>query len=282
MRFSRTSSGKINKHLFFDKILVWVEGQDDIPFFEKVLRNKPCRLEVAYGKSECLKLSQAILESNYPYIVILDGDYEILERKRNPHRRVIYLQRYSIENYLFEEEPIEKVCRNYAKVTEDVDVLGTTFPDTITHIENELLELLVLDIAHYRANTGQSAIPNSVDAIIENQNPITFNTNRISEICASRQINIDSVIEVEELIANYLHERRMVDLINGHIAFGLIRHLIFNAIRRIRHRPPYIDNEGLFNLLSSEIWNLRGSPDHSNLKNRIFRAIRDADLLKAQ
>ena len=282
MMFTRTSSGKINKFLFYDEILIWVEGQDDYPFYERILRNRPCRLEVAYGKNECEKLAQAIIESNYPYIVIMDGDYEILERKRNPHRRIIYLQRYSIENYLFEEEPLNKVCRNYARVNDDEDVLGNTFTNTITNIENELFDLLVLDIAHYRENTGQDVFPNSVDAILENVRELTFDSIRISATCASNQTNEDSITEVEELITRYTNQRRLVDIIKGHIIFGIIRHLIFNSIRRIRNRPPYIDDDGLLNLLSSEAWDNQASPDHVRLKNKLYRAFRDAYTFKTQ
>ncbi|MBC8233001.1 hypothetical protein H8E77_25945 [bacterium] len=74
--FKRTTSGKIAKYLFYDKPLIWVEGDTDIPFYEQILRNYSHRLEAADGKAECLKLAEALIEKDHPYVVILDGDYD--------------------------------------------------------------------------------------------------------------------------------------------------------------------------------------------------------------
>ncbi len=49
-----------------------------------------------------------------------------------------------------------------------------------------------------------------------------------------------------------LRKEQFVDLINGHFIFCIIRNLIFNVVRRHRRRNPYIDNDGLLILLSSE------------------------------
>lgn len=280
MEFSRTISGKLASYLFYREILIWVEGSDDIPFFDRIVRNKHCRLENANGKSECLKLSRGIIEQNLPYVVILDGDYEILERKRSPHRRIVILNRYSIENYLFEEEPIERVCRNYAQVGDDVDILDGTYHDVLDRIENELLDLIVLDVAHYRQNTGEDVLPSRAEPLLDNPRILTFSTDRIQDICNKLQIECTALAESQDLINKYIRFGRIVDVVNGHIIFGIIRHLIINAVRRIRNRNPNIDNDGLLILLSTEAWSLSESRDHNRLKNRLFRAIRDAHLIR--
>ena len=99
MGFARTTLGKIAQYHFDKYLTVWVEGPTDIPFYEQALRKLDCRVKDAGGKSECLKLAKALKEKDHPYVVVLDGDYDILERRRSWHRRVIVLNRHSVENY---------------------------------------------------------------------------------------------------------------------------------------------------------------------------------------
>ena len=86
MVFSRTISGKKNKFYFVEKVIVWVEGPDDIVFFDRLLRDMGCKLDPAGGKNECLKLAEGIVEEDLPYVVIIDGDYDVLKRQRSAHR----------------------------------------------------------------------------------------------------------------------------------------------------------------------------------------------------
>ncbi|MFC1871625.1 DUF4435 domain-containing protein [Chloroflexota bacterium] len=136
----RTTSGKINKYLFSPEILIWVEGIDDIPFYVNGLERGTCKFLPAGGKEEIKKLINALVKENLPYVVILDGDYEVLENPKSINSRIINLRRYSIENYLLEEELIEAVCRDYLciktgnelEVIENLDVLCSQIKKTLT------------------------------------------------------------------------------------------------------------------------------------------------------
>lgn len=79
MSFSRTLSGLAAEHLFYSEILVYVEGHTDIPFYNEVLENYNCRIIAKKGKLECEKFALLLEQDNHPYIVVIDGDYEILE-----------------------------------------------------------------------------------------------------------------------------------------------------------------------------------------------------------
>ena len=116
--FSRTPPGLAAEHLFYSEILVYVEGYTDIPFYNEVLQNYSCRIISKNGKSECKKFATLLEQGNYPYVVVLDGDYDILESTRSLHRRIVWLHRHSFENYLLEEEPVEKF-RHYRAPLEE-------------------------------------------------------------------------------------------------------------------------------------------------------------------
>ena len=281
MPFTRTSPGLIAKFRFYPEVIVWVEGKEDVPFYDQILRKKTCRLEVAGGKDNCLKLANAIVEHNYPYVVIIDGDYEILVKRRSIHRRVVFLRRYSIENYMFEEKSIERVCRNYSQAGDDFIFLDESFQETVTRLENELINLLILDIAHYRSNTGLDVFPSSADEIIDDPRKITFSRDRIQKICNERKIEKNTIDDAQNLVVEFGKDGRIVDIVRGHFMFGIIRNLIINVVRKNLNRKPNFDNNGLLLILSNETWFLTDSPDHRSLKSRILNAIRDAQRLKA-
>lgn len=278
MTFQRTDSGLISKYLFYQIPLIWVEGGTDIPFYDRIVGGCPCRFEDAGGKSECQKLATAVVENDYPYVVVIDGDYDILEKKRSNHRRVVVLHRHSCENYLFEKEPVEQVCRSYAKVGSDEEIVGNIFEELINYMESELLELTILDVAHYRADTGYQVLPKRIDPLLEPRKELKFSCSQIEGRCNECRNNIcqDNIDEARALVAKFLMQRRFADLLPGHLVFGILRRLIINAVKRkIRHKPN-IDNQGLMILLSTEVWNLVPTRDHESLRRRLRRAIREA------
>ena len=141
MSFSRTNSGLAAEYLLYKEILVYVEGYTDIPFYDAVLQNYNCRIKAKNGKGGMREISDGSYRRRLPLwqMCILDGDYEILERTRSKHRRVILLRRYSFENYLFEEEPIERFCHDHAHLADSLEKLvdsrfGVLLEDTALKI----------------------------------------------------------------------------------------------------------------------------------------------------
>lgn len=277
MSFNRTVAGLVAKHLFYREPLVWVEGPSDIPFYEEVLSNFQCRVEAAGGREECSKLTESLIKHDFPYVVILDGDYGILERKRSPHRRVILLQRYSTENYLFEKEPAERVCRNCARLPCGEDLIGDSFEEVITYLESELRELIILDIANYRASTGRQVLPHRADALLGHRERIIFDSARLAHLVATAASNLHTseIEEARRLIDVFLSERRLIDIVRGHFLFGVLRRLIWGAVRRRSGRKPTIDDNTLKILLTVAVWRGKLETDHKNLRRRLLRAVRE-------
>lgn len=266
MLFSRSPSGLAAWHLFYPKIAVFVEGNTDIPFYEEVLQNYNCQIIPRNGREECEKLAAALAQANYPYVVILDGDYEILERTRSKHRRVILLHRYSFENYLFEEEPIQQFCRDCARKLVD------RFWEIVTEIEQKLEELVVLDVAHRRSKTGHSVLTDSPERFFEIRSEVNFRDDQIQQRCteAVQRIGRQSIEEARTLVGKFLRERRFIDLLPGHFAFGIIRGLIVNTV------GESISKREIRLYLSRVVWRLVKTPDHNSLKTRLCRAVREA------
>ena len=153
--FSRTPPGLSAEHLFYSEILVYVEGYTDIPFYNEVLQNYRCRIKSKNGKPECEKFATLIEQGNFPYVVVLDGDYEILEYTHSPHRRIVSLHRHSFENYLLEENPIEKFRHYRAPLEDSLDRLPSSFSEIVEDTEQKFKEL-------FNFRCGTSARENGV------------------------------------------------------------------------------------------------------------------------
>ncbi|MYI95252.1 DUF4435 domain-containing protein, partial [Candidatus Poribacteria bacterium] len=256
------------------KILVYVEGYSDLPFYEEVLQNYDYHLKARGGKEECKKLVTALVEKDLPYVVVLDGDYEILTRKRSQHRRVVWLHRYSFENYLFEEKPIKQFCRDRTHSEDSLEeaLTNSELADFTHNIEVKFKDLLILDVAHQRSKTGQKTFFRRPDRFFKED----FRDNEIQrqQEAAAKNIHPQSIIEAKNLVDKYLTERRLIDLLPGRFAFGIMRRLISNTV------GTSISNDEIRLYISRVVWRSVNTRDHNSLKRRLRSAVRKAEKIR--
>ena len=274
MSFSRTPSGLTAEYLFYPEILVYVEGHTDIPFYEKVLQGYDCHIKPRGGREECKKLVPFLLKDNLPFVIIFDGDYEILVSTQSEHSRVILLDRYSFENYLFEEKPIEQFCR-HRRPRANLERLASRFRGIVQNVEAQFKELIVLDVAHQHSHTGYDALPDRPQRFF-GQGPSDFQDSEIQEWCkqAAQSIEKQSIEDARILVDEFLKEHRLVDLLPGHFAFAIIRRLIIKTVNR------NIADDDITIPLSTNVWDLVKTHDHNSLKRRLRRAVREAEKIR--
>ena len=275
MSFSRTPSGLSAEYLFYKEVLVYVEGHTDFPFYEEVLRNYNCHLKAQGGKEEGKKLASALIGKDLPYVVVLDGDYKILESPRSKHRRIVLLHRYSFENYLFEQEPIEQFCRDYRSSENRLKRLENNFSAFLEEIRQKLEELIIFDVAHQRSDTGFDVLPEKSDRFFKKQKSVDFLDSQIEQYTQqAKNVNKQAIEDAKTLVNQYVKQRRFVDLLPGHFAVGIMRRLIVFTVDK------KISNEEIIVYLSRTVWRLVKTSDHDSLKRRLRKAVRDAELIR--
>ena len=273
MEFIRSNSGIENRDLFyFPKILVYVEGHEDIPFYEEVLQNYDYHLKARGGREECKKLVTPLVEKDLPYVVVLDGDYEILTRTRSKHRRVVWLHRYAFENYLFEEEPIKQFCRDRTHSEDSLEeaLASSEFTDFIENIEMKFKDLIILDVAHQRSKTGCKTFFRNSDRFFKTN----FRDDQIQkqQAAAANSIDIESTNEAKTLVEKFLEEqRRFIDILPGHFVFNIMKRFISNIVGKS------VPNEEIRLYLSRVVWRLVKTRDHNSLKRRLREAVREVE-----
>jgi len=274
MSFSRTPSGLAAEYRFYPEILVYVEGYTDIPFYNAILQNYNCRVKAKNGKPECEKLATFLGQNNYPYVVILDGHYDILKRARSQHRRVILLNRHSYENYLFEEGPVKQFCRDRVPSEDSLEepLANDEFMEFTGDIEVKFKDLLILDVAHQFSKTGQRTFFQTPDRFFR----VHFQDSEIQKQneAAANDVQAQSINEARNLIEKYLTERRFIDLLPGHFAFGIMRRLISNVVGKS------IPNDEIRLYLSRTVWQLVKTRDHKSLKRRLRSAVREVEQMR--
>lgn len=281
-RFNRTLSGKIAKYLFYKEPLIWVEGVSDIPFYSNLVSGINCHIEAADGREDCQNLIEALIDNNLPYLVVIDGHYEMLTRVRSRHRRVVLLQRHSIENYLFEQQIINIVACQYSSIEPPRDISSVIITKLEQHLEKELHKLLVLDIALVDASPGQTVFPDSHLPIHDTRNPVQLSRHRIIDLQKSYGglVSQEEIDSAESMLENYLKQHRFVDVLKGHFVFGIIRDLFVNIVTDTTGNSPNIDNRGLLLILSGAVWAMKPHKDHESLYRRLRRALRESQYLR--
>jgi hypothetical protein len=279
MSFSRTPSGLAAEYLFFkDEVLVYVEGHTDISFYKIVLKNHNCRIRTYSEEKGFYQLVEGLIKEDLHYVIILDGHYEILTRKRSVHRRLILLHRHSFENYLIEKEPVEQFRHNRAPLKDSLEKLQSSFCEIVQETELKFKELLILDVAHQRSNTGQKVFPKGADDFFAGQKTIDFDDSKIQGLLNKVATRIDeqSIDNARNLVQEFLREHCFIDLLPGHFAFSIIKCWI-NRTANVRKR---ILEEDIRVYLSTEVWKLVKTRDHNSLKRRLRNAVREAERIR--
>lgn len=275
MSFSRSPSGLVAEHIFRKtKTQVYVEGPTDITFYDAVLQEYDCRIQSKGGRPECDKLIEKLVEKDLPYVVILDGHYDILENIQNQHNRVVLLHRHSYENYLIEEEPIKQFCRDRARSKDSLaePLTSTKFQKFLEDTEIKLKNLFILDVAHQRSKTGCKTFFRNPDDFFKTG----FQEDEIQkqEEAASKKIQTQSIDEAKTVIEKSLEERRCIDLLPGHFALGIIGCLINDTISK------RVKKEEIRLYLSRVVWQLVKTRDHDSLKRRLRNAVREVEKIR--
>ena len=102
-QYSSSAINTVNKFHRIENI-VYVEGQDDLVFWDKVFsyyKFPSFKIKIAGGKTELTSIIKSILKNEVTIIVAIDSDYTCIFGYRKNHPQILYTYGYSIENSIF-------------------------------------------------------------------------------------------------------------------------------------------------------------------------------------
>ncbi|MBN4056947.1 DUF4435 domain-containing protein [bacterium AH-315-J21] len=284
MTFSRTSTGKKIAPIFHGLPIIYVEGPYDVVFIRELTRAFKCRVKEAGGKEECSKLVKGLLEDNPAYLVMLDGDYEILGNRRSKHRRAIFLQRYSAENYFWDFEILQDVIQEMCCVDSREEVISQTeFDNLERHLKLRLNKMVSLDITRDRVSGSVIVMPKKPDRLLKTSKAVSFCNVKISKFIknGNDSLSITEKRKSRHLVNEYCNVQKFTNLVRGHFLFGVIRHFLKACLKKRKRGTTVLTNHSLFSLLSRSTWSLRPHQDHIRLRSKVASAIRECKQILA-
>ena len=179
--FTRTPHGQANYWIFNPIVVLYVEGDTDIAFYEYLVSGIQCKIEPLDGENNGEEVELEIINNNAPYVVCYDGDYNHLLRKRSRHRGVIFLSRYSFENYFWNETVLNSVASRIANIQNHTkNLVGLEFKK-INNTYKSLSDLAKLDMLSREKNLGVEVFPKHINTLLKSKNPIRFCISKIAK-----------------------------------------------------------------------------------------------------
>lgn len=271
MSFTRTPGGLAEKWRFHQVPTIWVEGPTDIFFYEPITEKIPCRMEAFHGSNNAEALIKSLVDHDYPYLVILDGDYEILKQARSPHRCVLILARYSFENFLWERDPVNRACLRHARCGESKDLAGAEMERVAKHLKKELLHVVALDIAARRSPSPPAVLPDAMDQLALNNSGPDLDPAKIAAVIATVEPQLDpaQVTAAKADVRSFLANRCITHLLKGHFILGILRRLFLRAAENESGIKSSLPPDSFTQILAEMVWRRSQSDDHKRLKRAI-------------
>jgi len=187
-RFLRTSQGILNYPLIYGKPVVCVEGPDDVVFWDQILSRKlnfDAKIKPFGGKKELNKIADIIISTNATknadktkIIVIFDMDYSKLLGTQKEHPQIIYLNRYSIENYFICEKNLLRVAKKIARTSENKKILPVV-KKWRKYISEAFNIFIIHDFASQLHHKGDSIYPDRCNRFLQPECPWKFKKREI-------------------------------------------------------------------------------------------------------
>jgi len=271
MSFTRTPGGLAEKWRFHQVPTIWVEGPTDIFFYEPITEKLPCRMEAFHGCNNAESLVQALVDHDYPYLVILDGDYEVLRKSRSPHRCVLILARYSFENFLWEQDPVNRACLRHARCGENKDLAGAEMERVAKHLKKDLLHVVALDIAARRSPSPPAVLPDAMEQLAQNNLTPDLDPAKIAAVIASVEPQLDAaqVRAAKAEVRAFLANRCITHLLKGHLILGILRRLFLRSAENESGIKSSLTPDAFTQILAEMVWRRNQSDDHKRLKRAI-------------
>lgn len=269
--FTRTPGGLAEKWRFHQVPTIWVEGPTDIFFYEPIIENLQCRMEAMQGSENAKALIQALLDHDYPYLVILDGDYEILKPATAPHRCVVILARYSFENFLWEHEAINRACLRHARCGEQKDLVASEMDRMAKHLKKELLHAVALDIAARRSPSPPAVLPDAIEQLALGNSGPEVDPVKVAALVAAVEVQLDpkEIKAAQKDLKDFLKTRCITHVLNGHLILGILRRLFIRAAEQESGTKGSLSNDAFTQILTDMVWRRCPSDDHKHLKRTI-------------
>ena len=245
--FSFSIKAQNIEHHFYNKLaIVYVEGKDDLVFWNNYFSDKEFELRESGGCKELEKKMQEIIQDKLRVIVACDSDYSHYIQTIYNHPLIIRTISHSIECMMYCPININKCIKNISRSLEDKI-------ETIESLYHEFClltkELLVYDITSNKYKKGISIFDDSCKRFLTSNNSVRISQEKIDQFITGikSQFNEDDLNEIRQQIEK--DKRPLRNIIKGHFQTDFVRNVIKYLSESNDKKGVSISNDALFALL---------------------------------
>jgi len=221
-------------------IIIYVEGEDDIRFWEIVFSeftHKNIKIKPAFGKENLLKQAREIGAKNL--LIAMDSDYDRIHKEAN-NNKIILTYGYSIENTIVTETLIKELIASYTK-TQTAGIDSNYIKKWFKKIECDIRPLIIADILNKsKKTTAKYIIPKKADRFIK-ENGFHLDSSLIENHL--KELGFDVKLLHSTPIPRYNREK---DIIKGHFLFSLLFNLVKSYCNKGRSRGLQISADAFY------------------------------------
>jgi hypothetical protein len=212
------------------KKLVYVEGDDDILFWETLFQHfklVDIKIEVKDGSSELDKYTERLISEDLNIIIARDSDYKVLSGKIPKHNRIITTYGYSIENTLYLPRSVIEITKLWIR---DSSLDSSIFEQWMSGISQHLEELISFDIANEYYELYIDVIGDNCTRYMKTQSCDNLDLNKIAahikklkpqfsneQITFSSELISKSGIDLNEIMRGHFLQSAVLKFISNQI-----------------------------------------------------------------
>jgi len=235
-------------NLFYQSdYIVYVEGQDDICFWEKILKETTdLKFEVqdVGGSTQLLNYMNAIIENDLKVIVACDSDLTFFDGEQKVHSRILRTYGYAIENTYISHSSIKLIIKSIAKLkAQQADFLPVA--EWLDDLANKTRELIQLDIFNQINKCGISVVGDNATRFMKNANSCVLCEEKIGVFIDQIKASLPGYNSEET--ASQIASRGLshISWLRGHFLFSAVAKFISTQASRFGKKPS-ISNESLY------------------------------------
>jgi hypothetical protein len=248
LSYSNDAENILNKFYGVDTI-VYVEGADDIPFWEFIF-NKFADYSVEIndvgGLHEVEKYITKIEAGEITAVVACDADFSYTGRfSRNPN--VLRSYGYSIENSMICHKTLKKVIRSIGRIP-----MRNIDDNNISHwfetLANSTKNLVIQDIANHIMDEGKSVAGDNCTRFMKSSKSPEICSRKIEQHLAVIDLNMSKKLENKIINTIEKSERTEADFLRGHFLFSASLKYVISEIKKFGKNVA-ISNDSFFGAL---------------------------------
>ena len=235
--FSMEAEGVIN--LFYNKdIIVYVEGPDDIPFWEYIFdefSGIDAEFRDVGGCEELTPFIQAILKDELRAVVATDTDFRPFKGESIEHPNILTTPKYAIENTMISDAVVIDSIVSLAKVSKkkiDLQSYQEWYRDFVEKMGN----LVLVDVYNAKHNLGLKVITDNADRFFISKDSCIISQEKIDDYLDELMNLIGQDIDLNPIKSEVMlvsSSNQIQDFIRGHFLFSAVTKYIRIYIKSI-------------------------------------------------